>query len=128
MRYLLALVLFVNTLVAAPAPKSPPTPPVPDLCPLCGTWTLDWWGMKGGVVHFQTGGYFWYQHNPTGPGFYYGQWQLDKNKLTMQEWYVNGQGERIWTSTLNREYSITLDTESGGWMLEKGIFIHSRVP
>lgn len=126
MRYLLALVVFTTTLVAAPVPKRSAVA-VTDPCPISGTWVLDWWSMKDGVIHFQEDGYFWYQHNPTGPGFYYGQWQLDGKRLSMQEWYVNSDGQRVWTSTLNRVFTITLDTESGGWLLEKGVVIHKIV-
>lgn len=132
MRYLLAFVVFVNTCQAAPIPKS--APPVcvleePDeMIPLVGTWTLDWWGMKGGIIRFYSNGYFWYQHDRTGQGFWHGTWQLKDNVLTMHEWYVNGAGVRAWSSTFDRSFRIGVDSDTGGYILEKGVFIHTQNP
>src|ERR1700761_117327 len=93
MRYILSLLLFVNTATAAPVPPQPPPKQLAE-ADVLGTWEYTWGAMRGGEIQFFADRTYRGRHQLNSPCYYHGIWWIDRysNEYVFKEVLVSADG------------------------------------
>lgn len=121
MRYVLSLLLFVNTATAAPVPPQPPPKQLTD-ADVIGTWEYTWGSMRGGEITFFADGSYRGRHHLNNPCYYHGIWWIDaySNEYVFKEVMVSGDGSTGSFSPLYR-HKITSRGMPFEWRSKGGV-------